>query len=239
MMDANPAFQRTALVFGASRGIGAAIAERFVLDGEKVYGTHRGTGTPEGVTPLEADIRDDQSIADVFKTIHNQAGRLDTVVINAGVAEQRVIPRLDRDDARALFEVNTFGPMIVLKHAARLMNRQRDGSVVLISSESARAGIPGSSHYTASKAALEGFMRSAMWEFGPRGIRINVVAPGSTQTDMFARVDAAHQQALIARTPLARIAHPNEIAEVVAWVSRSTYLTGACIPVTGGEGLGY
>ncbi|MFP4854662.1 SDR family NAD(P)-dependent oxidoreductase, partial [Paraburkholderia sp. BR14264] len=109
----------------------------------------------------------------------------------------------------------------------------------LVSSESSRAGIPGSSHYTASKAALEGFARSAMWEYGPRGIRINVVAPGSTETDMFAAVDDAHRQQLLARTPLGRFAEAAEVAEVIAWVAQSTYLTGACIPVTGGEGLGY
>ncbi len=117
-----------------------------------------------------------------------------------------------------------------------MMHRQRSGAIVLVSSESSRAGIPGSSHYTASKAALEGFARSVMWEYGPRGIRINVVAPGATETDMLAAVDDENRRALLARTPLGRVAQPEEIAEVISWVAQSTFLTGACIPVTGAKG---
>lgn len=184
-------------------------------------------------------MRDDASLTEAFHLVQQTAGRLDVLVASAGVAEQVVIPRLTREQAQDLFDVNTLGPMMAVKLATRIMNRQRSGSIVLVSSESSRAGIPGSSHYTASKAALEGFARSAMWEYGPRGIRINVVAPGSTETDMFAAVDDAHRQHLLARTPLGRFAEPAEIAEVITWVAQSTYLTGACIPVTGGEGLGY
>lgn len=231
--------QRVAIVLGASRGIGAATATRLIQDGFEVFGTHRGSGVPEGVEAIEADMRDDASLSAAFRLVQQTAGRLDVLVASAGVAEQVVIPRLTRERAQELFDVNTLGPMMAVKLATRIMNRQGSGSIVLVSSESSRAGIPGSSHYTASKAALEGFARSAMWEYGPRGIRINVVAPGSTETDMFAAVDDTHRQQLLARTPLARFAEPAEIAEVITWVAQSTYLTGACIPVTGGEGLGY
>lgn len=231
--------QQIAIVLGASRGIGAATASRLARDGFRVFGTHRGSGLPDGIEAVEADLRDDDSLNRAFRQVQQRAGRLDVLVASAGVAEQIVIPRLTREHTQELFNVNTFGPMMAVKHAARIMNRQQSGSIVLVSSESSRAGIPGSSHYTASKAALEGFARSAMWEYGPRGIRINVVAPGSTETDMFAAVDDAHRKQLLARTPLGRFAEAAEIAEVITWVAQSTYLTGACIPVTGGEGLGY
>jgi beta-ketoacyl ACP reductase len=227
------------LVIGASRGIGAATAAAFLTDGHVVFGTHRGTGVPNGVIPLQADITDDATIKAAIKAIVAEQGRLDVMVVSAGIAAQDLVIRLTADKLREVFNVNTFGAILAAKHAFAAMNRNRFGSIVLVSSESARTGIPGSSHYTASKAALEGFMRSAMWEFGPRGIRINVVAPGPTDTEMLAGVSPEERKKLIEATPLGRIGHPDEIADVIVWTATSTYLNGASIPVTGGEGLGY
>lgn len=229
----------TVLVIGAGRGIGAATATVFHDRGHVVYGTHRGSGVPEGVNPLLADITDDASIKAAIRNVVSEQGRLDVLIVSAGIARQDLIVRLTIDNLRELFDTNTFGAILAAKHAFTAMNRNRSGSIVLVSSESSRTGIPGSSHYTASKAALDGFMRSAMWEFGPRGIRINVVAPGPTDTDMLALVNADDRQRLIESTPLGRIAQPEEIAEVIAWTATSSFLNGASIPVTGGEGLGY
>lgn len=225
------------LVLGASRGIGAATAQTFAQHGHHVVGTHRGTGVPEGVRGVVADMRDEATIEEAVHDAATQ-GRLDVLVVNAGVAPQELLVRMTADRVREVFEVNTIGAMMAVKHATKVMNRQRSGSIVLVASESAKTGIPGSSHYTASKAALEGFMRSVMWEYGPRGIRINTVAPGATETDMIAPMTAENRHALLARIPLGRVAEPAEIAEAIYWVSQSTYLHGAVIPVTGGEGFG-
>ncbi len=229
---------QSVLVLGASRGIGAATAALFAARGDQVTGTHRGTGVPAGVTGIEADMRDEASVQAALHAVHADTGRLDVVVVNAGITRQELLIRMTADSARELFEVNSIGAMMAVKHATKLMNRQRSGSIVLVSSESARTGIPGSSHYTASKAALEGFMRSAMWEYGPRGIRINTVAPGATETDMIAAMTPDNRAKLLAATPLGRLAEPAEIADVIYWTAKSTFLTGAVIPVTGGEGFG-
>ncbi|WIE70233.1 SDR family oxidoreductase [Curtobacterium sp. MCLR17_054] len=239
MINQNTNHQQVALVVGASRGIGAATASRLADTGYLVYGTHRGSGVPEGVRPLEADVTDDASVRTAVRTIAAEAGRLDVAVVNAGIVRQDLLVRMTPAALEEVFRVNTFGAILATKHIMSVINRQASGSVVLVSSESSKAGIPGSSHYTASKAALEGFARSIMWEYGPRGIRINVVAPGSTETDMFAQVDEGHRARLLERTPLGRFGQPHEIAQTIHWIAESTYLTGACIPVTGGEGLGY
>lgn len=225
------------LVLGASRGIGAATAQTFAGHGHHVVGTHRGTGVPDGVRGVVADMRDEATIEGAVREAAAR-GRLDVLIVNAGIAPQELLVRMTADRAREVFEVNTIAAMMAVKHAAKVMNRQRSGSIVLVASESAKTGIPGSSHYTASKAALEGFMRSVMWEYGPRGIRINTVAPGATETDMIAPMTSENRNRLLERIPIGRVAKPAEIAEVIYWVSSSTYMHGAVVPVTGGEGFG-
>ena len=229
---------RTAFVIGASRGIGFAAVEAFLADGYVVAATHRGSGAPTGSIGFDVDIRNHDGIKESLRIFTEEHGRLDTLVVNAGIVRQDLLLRLDIDSLREVFEVNTFGAMMAVRHAQPRMKRNA-GSVVLISSESAKVGIPGSSHYTASKAALEGFMRSAMWELGKQGIRINVIAPGPTETDMLQSLYEPARARLLSASPLGRFAEPREIAEVIRWASQSTYLNGASIPVTGGEGLGF
>ncbi|MFF1831114.1 SDR family NAD(P)-dependent oxidoreductase [Paenarthrobacter sp. NPDC058233] len=228
-----------AVVVGASRGIGEATARRFLDEGYVVVGTHRGSGVPDGVHGITCDVTDNAAIKAAFKDTVTAYGRLDTVVYNAGMARQDLLVRMRPEDLREVMETNLFGAFTTVQESLKYMGRARTGSIVLISSESSRAGIPGSAHYTSSKAALDGLVRSAMWEAGPRGIRINVVAPGPTKTDMLAKVEGEDLAKLIDSSPLRRIAEPTEIADAIFKVSTLTYLTGALIPVTGGEGLGY
>ncbi len=228
-----------AFVIGASRGIGEATTRRFLEEGYAVAGTHRGSGVADGVHGIECDVTDTPALKAAFKEIAATFGRLDTVVYNAGVARQDLLIRMRDEDLRSVMETNLFGAFASVQESLKYMGRARSGSIVLISSESSRTGIPGSAHYTSSKAALDGLVRSAMWEAGPRGIRINVVAPGPTKTDMLAKVEEADMAKLIESSPLRRIAEPDEIADAIYKISTLTYLTGALIPVTGGEGLGY
>ena len=228
-----------ALVIEASRGIGKATAARFLDEGFIVAGTHRGNGVAERVHGIECDVTDAASVKAAFKEVSATFGRLDTVIYNAGVARQDLLIRMRDEDLRSVMETNLFGAFTAVQESLKYMGRARSGSILLISSESSRTGIPGSAHYTSSKAALDGLVRSAMWEAGPRGIRINVVAPGPTNTDMLARVEEADLERLIDSSPLKRIAEPEEIADAIYKISTLSYLTGALIPVTGGEGLGY
>lgn len=226
-------------VLGASRGIGRATAERFLQEGCVVVGSHRGSGVSDGVHGIELDVTDSEAMKAGFKEIDETYGRLDTVVYNAGVVRQDLLIRMRDDDLRSVMETNLFGAFGCVQASLRYMSRARAGSIILVSSESSRTGIPGSAHYTSSKAALDGLVRSAMWEAGPRGIRINVVAPGPTRTAMLAKVEEAEMKTLVERSPLRRIAEPAEIADAIYKISTMTYLTGALIPVSGGEGLGY
>lgn len=226
-------------VLGASRGIGRATAERFLQEGCVVVGSHRGGGVSDGVHGIELDVTDSEAMKAGFKEIDEMYGRLDTVVYNAGVVRQDLLIRMRDDDLRSVMETNLFGAFGCVQASLRYMSRARAGSIILVSSESSRTGIPGSAHYTSSKAALDGLVRSAMWEAGPRGIRINVVAPGPTRTAMLAKVEEADMKKLIESSPLRRIAEPAEIADAIYKISTMTYLTGALIPVSGGEGLGY
>ncbi|MFJ8896831.1 SDR family NAD(P)-dependent oxidoreductase [Leifsonia sp. NPDC102414] len=228
----------SAFILGVTRGIGAATARTFLDHGYAVAGTHRNSAVPDGVLPFYCEASDPGSVQAAITEAAERQG-LDTLIVNAGIAEQNMLIRMSDESLRRMFDVNTFGPIHAVKTALKTMLKQRRGSIVLVSSESSRTGIAGSSHYTASKAALEGFARSVAREYGSKGIRINVVAPGATDTTMLAQADPEELARLVATIPLKRIAQPSEIAEVIRWVSESTYMTGATIPVTGGEGMGY
>jgi 3-oxoacyl-[acyl-carrier protein] reductase len=127
----------------------------------------------------------------------------------------------------------------VVRRAVKPMLRGRRGSIVLVSSASARAGAAGQVNYSSSKAALEGLARSTATEYAAKGIRVNVVAPGPTDTDMVAAMTDKAREQLISEVPLGRLARPDEIASVVSWVADATFVTGATIPVTGGAAMGY
>lgn len=227
------------LVIGASRGIGAAVASRFLEEGFTVAGTHRGSGVPDGVFGVTADVRDQsQLLAGIKNSIDFFGGPIDVMVYNAGTVDQNLVMRMPQDALYEALETNLIGAFTALRGVLPSMLRQRSGSIVLVSSESARVGIPGAAHYTASKAGLEGLMRSLMWEVGPRGIRVNTVAPGATETDMLRQVTEENLAKLIERTPLGRIATSREMAEAIFYVSQIPHMTGAVVPVTGGEGLG-
>nr|WP_245532382.1 SDR family NAD(P)-dependent oxidoreductase [Acaricomes phytoseiuli] len=226
-------------MIGASRGIGRAVAAKYLSEGFLVAGTHRGSGVDEGVHGIEADVTNEKSLVEALRGAVKHLGRLDVLVYSAGMVRQDLLVRMRVEDVREVIDTNLIGAFIACREALRVMMRQRSGSIVLISSESSRAGIPGASHYTASKAGLEGLARSAMWESGPFGVRVNVVAPGATDTDMMKAVSEENLKSLLSRTPLRRMAHAEEIAESVFQISQLPHVSGAVHVVSGGEGLGH
>ena len=234
IMHIYPETTKTALVIGASRGIGAAVCARLTAAGYSVWGTHRGSGVPEGVHAIEADMRDPDSLRQAVDTTVDALGRLDTLVVAAGITRDRLLLRMTAEDIRDVLEVNTLGPMLACKAALRPMLRQRSGSMVLLSSMSVKYGVPGQTNYTASKGAIEAFTRSLAREYAERGIRVNAVAPGATDTDMMAAVPQAERQAMIDGIPMRRLATADEIASVVVQVAEATYVNGAVFPVGGG-----
>ncbi len=227
--------QKTALVIGATRGIGAATAARLVQEGYRVAGTHRGTGqVPENVIPIELDIREEASITAGFKAALEALGRLDVLIVNSGITRDGLLMRASEDDVLEVFRVNAVGPILASKAALKPMLRQKSGSIVLVSSMSVKYGVAGQTTYTASKGAVEAFTRSLAREYAGRGLRVNVVAPGTTDTDMVAAMTEEDRAHMMADVPMGRLATPDEIADAIIHTAENTYMSGATIAVSGG-----
>lgn len=235
MSQTDQSTPRTALVIGASRGIGAATARRLLADGYKVAGTHRAGGqVPDGVVPVELDIRDEASIKTGMREALDEVGRLDVLVIASGITRDTLLMRMSEEDLVEVLRVNTIGPILASKAALRPMLKQRSGSIVLLSSMSVKYGVPGQTNYTASKGAIEAFARSLAREHAQQGIRVNVVAPGATDTDMMSNVPEAERDAMVEGIPLKRLGHVDEIAAAIVHTAENTYMSGAVVQVGGG-----
>lgn len=230
---------QSVVVVGASRGIGAAIATKFSHEGHNVVGTHRGSGVPDGVVGVLADITETTQVENALSFAAEEHGPIDVLVISSGITRDDLLMRMSEEKIREVMDTNAIAPMLAVKSVLKPMLRAKAGSIVLVSSISARFGVPGQTNYTASKAALEGFARSFAREYASRGIRINIVAPGPTDTDMIAALNDDQKQAMAAGVPLGRLGKVEEIANVVYWVSQSTFMTGTTVPVAGGLELGY
>ncbi len=239
---------KVALVTGASRGIGAAIARRLAADGAVVIvnfqssagaaeavveAIERGGGEAEAV---QADMSDRAQIAGCFAEVHQRFGRLDILVNNAAVAEYHPLTDVAEEDFDRQFDLNVRGVLFASQEAARGFG-EAGGVIINITSGAAEAAPPGTSVYSATKAAVQAMTRAHAAELGPRGIRVNAVAPGITATDMLAaNIPAEAQQALVGQTALGRVGTPEEIADVVAFLAsdEARWITGQVIGVNGG-----
>lgn len=228
-------YSGSALVIGASRGIGAATAHALHKSGYRTAGTHRtGGSVPDGVVPVEMDIRDTESINRGVKDATEALGGLEVLVVAAGITRDKLLLRMSEEDITDVMQVNTIGPMLACKAALGPMMKQRAGSIVLVSSMSAKYGVAGQCNYTASKGALEAFARSMAREYASRNIRVNVIAPGTTETDMMASTSEEVRATMIAQIPLKRMGTPDEVASAIIHTAENTYMTGAVVPVAGG-----
>lgn len=232
---------RVVLVTGGNRGIGRAIAERFVAEGYRVAVTARSGEGPEGTLTVRADVTDAAAVDAAFTEVENTLGPVEIVVANAGITKDTLLLRMTEDDFDSVVATNLGGAFRVVKRASKGMLRARWGRVVLISSVVGLYGSAGQINYAASKSALVGFARSLTRELGGRGITANVVAPGFIETDMTAELSAETQAEYKKNIPAGRFASADEVAGVVAWVASDAagYVSGAVIPVDGGLGMGH
>lgn len=230
--------QKTALVTGASRGIGRAVALRLIRDGVQVIAHyHRNREAALQVSPrvVQADTGDPESIDRMFEELAST--RLDILVNNAGIWKPSPLGATDRSRMDELVDTNLKGPFWIMNRAMPLLN---DGAVVVnISSVAARKGVAGGrSLYGATKAALDALTRNWSLELAPRGIRVNGVAPGYVETDMTAQhlSDPAIRQHAIDRHPLGRLGTPDDVADVVAFLCSpgGAFITGQTINSSGG-----
>ncbi len=233
-----------ALVTGASRGIGQAIAAELIAQGWYVIGTATSSSGAEAIAQrcagdgegLALDIADaaqvDATIADLLK----RHGRLDALVNNAGITRDQLLMRMNESDWQAVVDTNLGGVYRTCKAVMRSMLKARSGRIVNIASVIGVTGNAGQANYAAAKAGMIGFSKSLAQEVGSRGITCNVVAPGLIETDMTADLPEASRAAMLDKIALGRMGTPADIAQAVAFLlsPAAAYITGETLHVNGG-----
>jgi 3-oxoacyl-[acyl-carrier protein] reductase len=233
---------KLALVTGASRGIGRAIAEELARAGADVVVGYR-TGKDEadelaaaiGGRAIEADV----STPDGARQLVEEAGDVDVLVNNAGLTRDGLLARMSDDDWRVVIETNLSSVFYTCRAVTRPMMKKRSGSIVNLSSIVGVHGNWGQTNYGASKAGIIGFTKSLARELGSRGVRANVVAPGYVKTRLTEVLPEEATQAMVSNTPLGRVAEPHEIAGAVRFLAsdEASFITGDVLLVDGGLGM--
>lgn len=234
---------RVALITGASRGIGAATVERFLSEGVRVVAVSRQAATrrEDGLLRIGADLAAAESATRVVAAALEEFGRLDVLVNNAGLDLAKPLAETTEDEARRVFEVNAMAPLWMIR-AAMVALSERGGAVVNVTSRLAHIGVPEMAVYGASKGALRALTTGAAVELAPLGIRVNAVAPGMTETDLFAewvdglRDPAAVREQVRSKIPLGKLGRPEDVAAAIWFLAGDDagHITGATIPVDGG-----
>ena len=239
---------KVAVVTGASRGIGRAIAERLASEGAKVVVNHRASAeqAEEAVkaireqggeaVAMQADVSDFQQAHELMQAITKEFGRIDVLVNNAGTTRDTLLMMMRESDWDLVIDTNLKSVFNCCKAVARGMVRQRSGRIINITSVAGLAGNPGQTNYAASKAGIVGFTKSLAKELGTRHITVNAVAPGFVPTALTNSLPEDLKQAAIEHTPLGRFGEPEEIAAAVAFFAsdEAGFITGQVLSVDGG-----
>jgi 3-oxoacyl-[acyl-carrier protein] reductase len=234
-----------ALVTGATRGIGAAIAERLARDGARVIGT---ATTAEGASRISEnlaalggrgavlDVVQSASIESLLEDIEAKEGAVAILCNNAGITRDTLLLRMKQEDWDAVLDTNLASVFRLSKAVLRGMMKARKGRIVSITSVVGLTGNPGQANYAAAKAGIIGFTKSLAREVGSRGITVNSIAPGFIDTDMTRAIAPAQRSALNAQIPLGRLGQPADIAAAVAFLcsADAAYITGETLHVNGG-----
>ena len=237
---------QTALVTGASRGIGRAVALALAGEGAEVVVNYASSSdAAEAVVAeiqaiggsayaLQADVADEASVEDLFKTVLKRSGRIDVLVNNAGITRDGLLMRMKTEDWQAVINLNLTGVFLCTRAVTRPMLKQRSGRIINITSVVGLMGDAGQANYAAAKAGVVGLTRSSAKEMASRGITVNAVAPGFIATDMTKDLEA---EAILAAIPLGRFGTPDQVAGTVRFLAAdpaAAYITGQVLQVDGG-----
>jgi len=235
---------KIALVTGASRGIGAAIATGLAAAGARVVGTATSDKGAAAISEtlgdtgrgLVLDVSDDESVTDVIADIQKTEGAATIVVNNAGITRDNLLLRMKSEEWNDVMSTNLAGVFRVSKAALRGMMKARYGRIVNIASVIGLMGNPGQANYAAAKAGIIGFSKSMAREVGSRNITVNVIAPGFIDTDMTRALPEAQRDTLLAQIPLGRLGEVEDIAQPVVFLASPAggYITGETLNVNGG-----
>ena len=238
---------KIALVTGASRGIGRAIATRLGQNGATVIGTATSDQGAEAISSyfgelgiagrgMRLDVSDDDSVSSVVKSINDEFGAVTLLVNNAGITRDNLLMRMKPEEWDAVIDTNLSSLYRVCKACIRGMMKARSGRIINIASVVGSSGNAGQTNYSAAKAGMLGFTKSLAQEIGSRGITVNAVAPGFIDTDMTRELPEQQREALLRAIPLGRLGAADEVAAVVSFLAsdEAGYITGETIHVNGG-----
>lgn len=239
---------KTALVTGASRGIGRAIALRLAAEGASVAINYAGNTAKAEETKaaieaaggkaalFQADVSDSAQVEQMVAAVTETFGTIDILVNNAGITRDGLLMRMKEEDFDAVLDTNLKGIFHVTKAVSKLMMKKRAGRIVNMASVVGIMGNAGQTNYAAAKAGVIGFTKSAAREFAARGITVNAVAPGFIATDMTAAMPEKAKEATLAAIPLRRMGEPEDVANAVAFLvsDQASYITGQVVKVDGG-----
>lgn len=235
---------KTAVVTGAAKGIGKAIALAFAKEGCNIVLNYHSSLDDEtvqeieacGVTcmPVQGDVSDFAFAADMMKKVKKELGSVDILVNNAGITKDMLLMRMTEEQFDSVIQTNLKGTFNMIRHASSIMLKQRSGAIINMSSVVGDMGNVGQANYAASKAGIIGLTKSTAKELAARGVTCNAIAPGFVETDMTAALSEDLQKQMLETIPLKRYGQVDDIAQAAVFLAKNTYITGQVLHVDGG-----
>lgn len=235
---------KTAVVTGAAKGIGKAIALAFAKEGCNIVLNYHSSLDDEtvqeieacGVTcmPVQGDVSDFAFAADMMKKVKKELGSVDILVNNAGITKDMLLMRMTEEQFDSVIQTNLKGTFNMIRHASSIMLKQRSGAIINMSSVVGVMGNVGQANYAASKAGIIGLTKSTAKELAARGVTCNAIAPGFVETDMTAALSEDLQKQMLETIPLKRYGQVDDIAQAAVFLAKHTYITGQVLHVDGG-----
>lgn len=235
---------KTAVVTGAAKGIGKAIALAFAKEGCNIVLNYHSSLDDEtvqeieacGVTcmPVQGDVSDFAFAADMMKKVKKELGSVDILANNAGITKDMLLMRMTEEQFDSVIQTNLKGTFNMIRHASSIMLKQRSGAIINMSSVVGVMGNVGQANYAASKAGIIGLTKSTAKELAARGVTCNAIAPGFVETDMTAALSEDLQKQMLETIPLKRYGQVDDIAQAAVFLAKNTYITGQVLHVDGG-----